>query len=137
MLLLREGGFDRAIFEGFLVYLISHNRPIAEILDPDFKDLKEDFEREFIELPEEPVTLEELEATRDHLVRQIRRLMTGKDKMFLLSIKRGEPKWNMLGIRGIEALPAVQWKLQNIAAMPKARHAEALERLEGILSDFT
>ena len=46
----------------FLVYLISHNRPMAEVLAPTHKPLAEEFERGFVGMTQENVELADLEA---------------------------------------------------------------------------
>ena len=40
--------------------------------------------------------------------------LTPQEKEFILSVKEGTPIWKILGIEGIERLPAIQWKLRNI-----------------------
>lgn len=42
-LLLDAQELDRPIFNGFIVYLLSHNRPLAEVLNPRWKDIAEPF----------------------------------------------------------------------------------------------
>lgn len=43
----------------------------------------------------------------------------------------------LLGLRNVELLPAVRWKMINLGKMDKDRHAQALENLEDILfGDF-
>ncbi len=46
-LLLDAQELDRPIFNGFIAYLLSHNRPLAEVLNPRWKDIAEPFYREF------------------------------------------------------------------------------------------
>jgi hypothetical protein len=50
----------------------------------------------------------------------------------LLSLKKGDPEWALLGIPGIEQLPALQWKLVNVRRLqdknPK-KHAKQLADL--------
>lgn len=42
-MLLDTQGIDRAIFNGFIAYLLSHNRPLSEVLSPRWKDITEPF----------------------------------------------------------------------------------------------
>lgn len=70
MLMLREEGLTREIFEGFLVYLISHRRPISELLIPRWKPFTELFQAEFAGMTREPVTLEQVAATRQRCWQQ-------------------------------------------------------------------
>jgi len=59
--------------------------------------------------------------------------MTQEERRFIVSVKEGEPQWNLLGVPGIENLPAVQWKLQNVNRMTPAKHREALRKLRDYL----
>ena len=59
--------------------------------------------------------------------------MTEGERCFLISVKEGAPKWELLGLPGIEALPAIQWKVTNIARMDRAKHADMLAKLRAKL----
>ena len=54
-------------------------------------------------------------------------------KRFLLSMKQGEPDWDVLGIPHLRNLPALQWKLQNVRRMDAAKRAKMLEKLRRVL----
>lgn len=136
MLMLREEGLTREIFEGFLVYLISHGRPIAELLSPRWKKLEGIFQAEFAGMTREPVTLEQLESTRTALLAAIQEQFTGQDAAFLLSLKRGEPDWALLNLPGVDLLPAVRWKLRNIMEMSASRRAEAVDKLQTVIDQM-
>ena len=113
-LLVENEGLTDEIRKAFLVYLISHNRPIHELLDPGLLDMKNVFEVEFSGLTRETVSYEELVQVRGQLIEGIRNGLTNDEKEFLLSFKRLEPEWELLGIQGVQELPAVRWKLQNL-----------------------
>lgn len=54
-------------------------------------------------------------------------------KMFPISdatITEGKPDWKLMDMPGIEKLPAIQWKLQNIAKMDKAKLKDQLGQLK-------
>lgn len=136
MLMLREEGLTREIFEGFLVYLISHGRPLADLLAPRWKKLDGLFQAEFAGMTREPVTLGLLESTRTDLLSAIKGQFTEQDAQFLLSLKRGEPDWGLLNLPGIEELPAVRWKLRNITRMTASKRAEAVGRLEAVVDQL-
>lgn len=131
--MLREEGLTREIFEGFLVYLISHRRPMGELLAPRWKPLAGVFQAEFAGMTREQVTLEQLESTRLDLLVAIRQQFNEQDAAFLLSLKRGKPDWELLALTGIDQLPAVQWKLRNITAMSGERRDEALIKLDRVI----
>ena len=47
-----------------LCYLISHPRPIVELLNPRFKDIREDYDKEFKGMSVETVDYDQLIITR-------------------------------------------------------------------------
>jgi hypothetical protein len=64
-------------------------------------------------------------------------LREGRDadeKRFLVSLKRGEPEWDVLGIAHLRELPALQWKLQNIRRMEPGKRKAALDKLSKALA---
>ena len=56
--------------------------------------------------------------------------LTDPEKTFLVSIKSGEPNWGVMGIKGIEKLSAIQWKLTNIRKVSATKQAELLAKLK-------
>jgi len=44
------------------------------------------------------------------------------------------PDWDRLGLKGLDRLPALQWKLQNVRSMAPDKHRQAVEKLARILS---
>jgi predicted nucleotidyltransferase component of viral defense system len=132
MLLANEGLTDE-IRKAFVVYLVSHSRPIVELLDPNFLDLKPFYQEEFAGMVREDVSLVELTNTRKILVQTIRQTLTEGERRFILSVKRMSPEWELLGLPGIETLPAIQWKLMNLRKMTPAKHQAALKKLERFL----
>lgn len=131
--LLENEGITDEIRKALLVYLSSHNRPIAELLSPHFKDITAIYEGEFSNMAETDVPLAELESVRVRLVELIHKGLTDSEKSFLLSFKNREPDWALLGLNGVSQLPAIKWKQINLAKMPKEKHTRALEKLKGVL----
>jgi predicted nucleotidyltransferase component of viral defense system len=133
-LLLENEGISADMRRTFLVYLIGHNRPISELLAPGRKNIREVFEGEFANMTTIPVTVAELEETRETLIEALRSGLTEQEKKFLISFKAREPEWALLGLDGIEQLPAVRWKMLNLSKMPRDKHAKALKVLEETLA---
>jgi predicted nucleotidyltransferase component of viral defense system len=131
--LLNNEGITESIFKAFIVYLISHSRPISEIINPNLKDLSVVFPREFKGMTMEDVSLDDLYKTREQLIHIISRLLTESDKKFLISFKSGRPDWSLLGIDGVKNLPAVKWKLQNIINMQDSKRGNAVNNLKDVL----
>ena len=132
--LLDNEGLTDDIRKAFLVYLSSHNRPMAELLKPQYKELSAIYAGEFANMAETDVPLEELVAVRERLVELIHQGLTESEKGFLLTFKSREPDWALLGLEGVSELPAIKWKQINLAKMPESKHKLALEKLEGILA---
>ncbi len=132
-LLLENEGIDRDLWKTFLVYLISHGRPMSELLSPARKDIRAVYEAEFKDMTSEPVALDDLLAAREKLIETLRGALTEDDRKFLLSVKNREPDWSLLNLKGIDVLPAVRWKLQNLGRMNAAKHKEAFDRLAKVL----
>jgi len=131
--LIKNEGLTTRIHRAFIVYLISHPRPMIEIISPQPKDIRDIFEKEFKGMIAEGVTCEELETTRDDLVFMLRSELTPDEKKFIVSMKEGHPRWDFLALEGIEKLPAVKWKLLNIAKMDASKHQKAVHKLRDYL----
>lgn len=132
-LLLENEGLTDEIRKAFVVYLASHDRPMNELLKPKWKDIKTVFEKEFKGMTLEPVELNELLESRDELLRLIQKGLTVSEKKFLLSLKDGEPDWTLLNMPGIEQLPGLRWKLENIRQMTPKKRSEQSALLRKVL----
>lgn len=128
-LLDNEGITDR-LRKALLVYIISHPRPITELLKPHFKDISNIYEGEFRNMAEHDLPLADLANAREQLVNIINNELTQEERKFLLSFKSREPDWSLLGLPNIDKLPAVRWKLQNIGKMSPQKHADAYNQLK-------
>ena len=131
--LLENEGLTDEIRKALIVYLSSHNRPVAELLRPQFKDISAIYAGEFANMAETDVPLEELLAVRERLVELIHLGLTDAEKGFLLSFKNREPDWTLLNLKRVNNLPAIKWKQINLAKMPDDKHKQALEKLKDIL----
>ena len=132
-LLLENEGVTEEIRKAFLVYLISHPRPISEILNPTLKELQPVYDGEFVAMTPQPVALESLIQTRNNMIEQLNTAMTESEKLFLLSFKSKEPDWSLLGLNGVSELPAVRWKLINLRNMAVEKHQQMLQQLTAVL----
>lgn len=128
-LLLDQGGLDRSVFEGFLVYLLGHPRPINEVINPRMKPLEAIYRKEFVGMAITNIPLPQLEEVRHRLLERLAQLITDDDARFLLSFKQGEPDWSLFPIAGVDQLPAVMWKLANIKKMRPDKHEQFLNLL--------
>lgn len=139
MTLLDAEGFSERLLDAFVVYLASHGRPIAEVLDPREKDLRRVYEREFAEMTAEAVTLAQLVEVRRRLMDELRRGLLQRQRSFLRSVKRIEPDWSLVPVPHVRELPGIQWKLRNLTKLrteQPARYQQALVALEELLERF-
>lgn len=133
-LLLEANELSRAVFDGFLVYLLGHPRPMAELLAPNFKALQPVFDNEFVGMTLEDVSEQDLISARENLLAALKSYCTEQDAAFLLSVKRNKPDWSLFAYPEAAQLPAVKWKMMNIGKMPPDRHKAAVQKLEEVLS---
>lgn len=129
-LFLKHDEIDEATRKAFIVYLISHPRPIVELLSPTRLDIRKTFENEFKGMAAIDITYGDIETAREKLIALISDTLIEPDREFLVSFKEKTPKWDLLGLEGVENLPAVKWKLLNIDKMRSDKHRAALEKLK-------
>lgn len=132
--LLANEGIDDALRQAFLIYLISHGRPLAELLRPNPKDIAREFAEGFEGMTDAPVALDELLAARDALIREIVDTMPEGHRNFLIGFKRGEPDWEGIGLPAAADLPAVRWKQLNLDRLPPERREALTDRLRAVWS---
>lgn len=132
-LLLHEEGISENLRLAFLVYLASHNRPMAEILAPHRKNISDDYRRNFQGMTDEPVSLELLEATREALIARIVGDMPLTHRRFLIAFETGNPKWDELGLTDAAALPAVLWRMQNLERLSTDARLQLIRELRDVL----
>lgn len=109
--MMENEGFTEEIKKGFLLFLLSSNRPLHEMLHPNFIDQRKTLLNQFEGMSPEPFTYGDFENIREQLVKTIHQNLTDEDKEFLLNFGEGNPIWD---IYDFERFPAVQWKLQNL-----------------------
>jgi predicted nucleotidyltransferase component of viral defense system len=127
--LFQAEGITDDIRRSFVIFLASHDRPMSELLNPNRKDLKQVFANQFEGMTLDPVPLTVLEYAREQLIERINTDLTSAEREFLLSMKRLEPKWELLGMPGVERLPGPRWKLYNLRRMDPTKRLAAEEVL--------
>jgi hypothetical protein len=127
-------GITERLKDIFLVYLMSHSRPMAELLNPNLKSLKESYEKEFKFMTQTEVSLADLEGARDQLIKTIYEKLDDNDRQFLLNLKQRKADWDSFIYPQAQHLPAIKWKIYNLDQMDKAHKALATSNLERALS---
>jgi predicted nucleotidyltransferase component of viral defense system len=137
-LLYENEGLTDALFRTFLVYVACSPRPAHELLSPSLSPLDEPFAQQFFGMTTIPVTLDELAATRERLIADIRARLADKGaQKFLLSLHDGAPNFDAIGLPQAAALPAVQWKLVNlrkVIAENSEKHTAQRAELENLFA---
>lgn len=128
-----NGGISDEIRLGFIALLLSHSRPIHELVRPNFQDQRDVFQRQFAGMALTPFTYSDFENARERLVQEIHTKLTDDDRAFLISFKKGNPDWRLFSLASLQNMPAVKWKLMNIQNLIKQnseKHREQVRLLE-------
>ncbi|ORU92119.1 MAG: nucleotidyltransferase [Cycloclasticus sp. symbiont of Poecilosclerida sp. N] len=132
-LMFENEGFTDEIKRGFLLGLISSNRPTHEILNPHFLDQRTAFENQFDGMSAIAFSYDDYESTRLLLIEAVKASLNDNDKAFLLSLNRLAPDWSMYDFHGF---PSVKWKLLNLGKFKRGNpdvYQQQLIALEDIL----
>jgi predicted nucleotidyltransferase component of viral defense system len=135
--LLANEGIDETLYQTFLAYILSHNRPAHELLQPRLKDIRQAFDREFVGMTMDETSLDTLLSTRERLIAKIHSLLDETSKLFLRSFHELKPDWNLISSPNIRNLPAVRWKLINLERLQTEnpeKHRAMLQELDAVLS---
>ncbi len=136
--LLKNGDINDEIKQGFMAALLSHPRPIHEVLNPKPLDQRDTFTKKFAGMAFTSFSYEDYEVTREQLADLTKSIFNSEDKQFLLSFKKGEPDWNLANST-FQSLPAIKWKLLNLHKLRKnnpQKHQLAYEKLKTALGSF-
>jgi len=131
--LLDNEGITEKIKNAFIIYLISHDRPMVELLNPTILDIKDTYNKEFKGMVLEELSFYELVETRRKLIQLINVSLTIKDRRFILSVKNKNPEWDLFDLDHVKNLPAVNWKIINLKKMNLHKHRQAYLKLADYL----
>ena len=123
-------GLTPEIVDCFVAYLAGHNRPVHEVLAPRLQPLEATFANQFNGMSRDEVNLETLEQVRARLVQDLPRSLTHQHRDFLRSLVKNQPLWDCMPFPHLQELPAIRWKLQNLANLRGKKLVEQIERLE-------
>lgn len=114
-LLFENEGLTDEIWSGVKIGMLSHYKPIHELLSPILKDQKSAFKKQFTGMTSVEFSYDDYEKTREALIETLQNRLTENDKQFLLSFEQGEPAWDLFPFPNLIELPAIKWKLFNIS----------------------
>ena len=129
-------GMPPAFVDCFVVYLASHNRPVHEVLFAQLQPLAQVFTSEFVGMTAAPVTLEQLEATRVRLFESLPKALTPAHRNFLLSLVQADPDWSEMAFAHLRELPAIRWKLMNLAKLKKNNPKRFVQQHDELAARF-
>jgi hypothetical protein len=128
--LFERGGLTAEIVECFVCYLAGHNRPVHEVLFSRDQDMSSAFENEFVGLTRNPVSLATLQQVRTKLRRELPAALTTSQRQFLLGLVANQPDWRLMKSHHLSQLPALRWKLQNLAKLQKSNPGKFAQQAE-------
>ncbi|MGM0582697.1 MAG: hypothetical protein ACQETL_18615 [Bacteroidota bacterium] len=108
---MKKTELNNAHKKGLILAILSSNRPIEELLYPNFIDQKATLTTQFEGMTNEPFNYKDFEKTRKNLLDRIHQSLSAQDKEFLVSFQNIQPNW---AIYDFEKFPSIQWKLQNL-----------------------
>ena len=116
------------IFSRSVVYLLSHGRPMFEVLKAVPKDIGPEFLRGFEGMTDVPIALDDsLQRGRAWGCVEPNAV---EDASFLVSFPEGRTDSSFLDVPGAEGLPAVRWRQQNLDSLEANRRAALVAGLE-------
>ncbi|TCU04431.1 hypothetical protein EV132_14013 [Rhizobium sullae] len=131
--MLETEGFSQAVRRGFVYCLLGSDRPMNEVLKPNFQDQRQAMENQFAGMSAEEFTYDDYEAVRARLVEQVNAALSDNERDFLLSFKELAPDWSA---NDSANYPSVKWKLLNLEKLKSAnpaKHGELAEALRAKL----
>ncbi|WP_263419886.1 nucleotidyl transferase AbiEii/AbiGii toxin family protein [Terriglobus albidus] len=134
--LLANEGINRTLFQTFLAYILGHNRPAHEVLHSRLKDIQQAFDKEFVGMTVDEISLDDLLATREQLVFEIHSRLDEASQLFLSSFHTLNPNWELIDFPTVRNLPAVRWKLLNLERLQMENPEKYQELLENLAAMF-
>ena len=121
-------GWQASFVDCFVAYLAGHSRPVHEVLLPKTKPLEPAFTNEFAGMTRDTVELNTLVQMQVRLLQELPQQSTPAHRDFLLSLVQGEPVWELMPMQRLRELPALKWKLMNLAKLKKNSAKRRLPR---------
>ncbi len=122
-------GITDEIREGVIFSLVGSDRPMHEVIVPNYIDQKDAMKNRFEGMTDIPFSYKDFQETREKLVDAISACLTEQDKEFLLGFENCAPNWS---IYDFERFPAVQWKLQHRSKLKIENYEKHLEQHEAL-----
>lgn len=88
--LLQQEGISDLLWQAFLIYLSSSDRPIHEMIAPRCLDIRPEFFREFLDMSADPISISDLEQAREMLIQYVQKRLKTEGSDFLASLLQGD-----------------------------------------------
>jgi predicted nucleotidyltransferase component of viral defense system len=133
--LLANEGITDDVREAFILYLISHSRPMHEVLARTRKDPEAEYRMGFEGMTADAVPIDDLIATQGTMFEVLLDQMPEHHREFLIGFEEGRPDWSKLSIPHAGALPAVLWRQQNLDALSAEKRGALVDALRKVLAE--
>ncbi|KJE33761.1 hypothetical protein UF64_18830 [Thalassospira sp. HJ] len=131
--LLSNEGLSDELREAFIVYLLSHHRPMGEVLSGRVKDLENEYRNGFEGMTEDVIDIDELISTQTEMIDLLIGKMPDRHRKFLIDFESGAPDWSMLNIGDAAMLPAVRWRQLNLDKLKADKRIALVDLLKSSL----
>lgn len=122
--LFENEGINNEVKQGFIISLLSHNRPPHAILKSRILNQEAIFTKEFKGMSEDYFLYNDHINVMHKLISDINSIFNEKDKNFLINFFMVEPKRDLLDIKIASKLPAIKWKMQNLKSLKTNNNEE-------------
>jgi predicted nucleotidyltransferase component of viral defense system len=133
--LINKSEIDEELIKGFIVMLLSHDKPLHETLNPNIKDQNEIFEKQFIGMTNKNFSYEQHIETLTCLIHLIKNAISPY-KQLLLDFVSLKSNLRNFGIENLEKLPAIKWKLKNLEKLQENNPIKFKEQYEKLIAYF-
>lgn len=129
-------GLEPGTVDCFVAYLAGHNRPIHEVLFANAQTLEDRYKNEFEGMTVQPVALDLLVHTQHKVIADLPKALSDNHREFLLSLVQCKPEWSLMPFAHLAELPAIKWKLQNLATLQSKKPAVFAQQYELLSTRF-
>lgn len=111
--LIGENSINKKITTGFVAMLLSHNKPIHELIDPIIKNQKIVFDKEFLGMTDRPYSYDNHCENIKKLIRLVQEALIPYQSFLHDFITLSKEIYDAI-IPNWSRLPAIQWKQKNL-----------------------
>ncbi len=132
-----NNSFDDELIKGFIVMLLSHDKPLHETINPNIKNQKEIFEKQFKGMTDKKFSYENHIETLQNLIKMVKEYIQPY-KQLLLDFVSLKADLSDFQIENIEKLPAIKWKFRNLYYLKENnldKFKEQYDKLKDCLGD--